>query len=200
MTPSGDAGADDARRADAHARATSRSSSRCGSPSCVTQIARDRARCLPAASHGRRRRQPAAPLGVVRVARTVLRLVLQNLIINAADAVRDAGKERGILRVSAEIVQRRRPPAAAPALPRRRRRHRRRESRARVRERILHQVPGNQPRHRTALVRECRSNALGGRIWAASDGPGRGAVDARAGAARRPRNRTARRSCLRSHD
>jgi two-component system, NtrC family, sensor kinase len=43
-------------------------------------------------------------LGVVRIARTVLRLVLQNLIINAADAVRDAGKERGTLRLSAEIV------------------------------------------------------------------------------------------------
>ena len=37
-------------------------------------------------------------LGVVRVARTVLRLILQNLIINAADAVRDAGKEKGVLR------------------------------------------------------------------------------------------------------
>ncbi|HVN45316.1 MAG TPA: CHASE4 domain-containing protein [Steroidobacteraceae bacterium] len=44
-------------------------------------------------------------LGVVRVARTVLRLILQNLIINAADAVRDAGRERGTLRVSAEIVR-----------------------------------------------------------------------------------------------
>jgi sensor domain CHASE-containing protein len=44
-------------------------------------------------------------LGVVRVARTVLRLILQNLIINAADAVRDAGKERGTLRLSAEIVR-----------------------------------------------------------------------------------------------
>ncbi len=43
-------------------------------------------------------------VGVVAVARSVLRLVLQNLIINAADAVRDAGKERGVLRVAAEIV------------------------------------------------------------------------------------------------
>jgi signal transduction histidine kinase len=33
------------------------------------------------------------------------RLVLQNLIINAADAVRDAGRERGVLRVGAEIVR-----------------------------------------------------------------------------------------------
>ncbi len=35
----------------------------------------------------------------VRVARTVLRLVLQNLIINAADAVRDAGRDKGVLKV-----------------------------------------------------------------------------------------------------
>jgi two-component system NtrC family sensor kinase len=44
-------------------------------------------------------------VGVVRVARTVLRLVLQNLIINAADAVKDAGRERGVFRVVAEIVR-----------------------------------------------------------------------------------------------
>jgi len=43
-------------------------------------------------------------VGAVRVARTVLRLVLQNLIINAADAVRDAGRDKGVLRVAAEIV------------------------------------------------------------------------------------------------
>ncbi|MFI4888934.1 MAG: CHASE4 domain-containing protein [Steroidobacterales bacterium] len=44
-------------------------------------------------------------IGAVRVARTVLRLVLQNLIINAADAVRDSGKDRGVLRVAAEVVR-----------------------------------------------------------------------------------------------
>src|ERR1700722_14067747 len=44
-------------------------------------------------------------VGVVQVARTVLRLVLQNLIINASDAVRDAGRERGTLRVTAAIVR-----------------------------------------------------------------------------------------------
>jgi two-component system NtrC family sensor kinase len=43
-------------------------------------------------------------VGVVNVARTVLRLVLQNLIINAADAVRDAGMDRGVLQVGAAIV------------------------------------------------------------------------------------------------
>jgi two-component system NtrC family sensor kinase len=44
-------------------------------------------------------------LGAVQVARTVLRLILQNLIINAADAVRDAGRDKGMLRVAAEIVR-----------------------------------------------------------------------------------------------
>ena len=43
-------------------------------------------------------------VGVVNVARTVLRLILQNLIINAADAVREAGKDKGVLHVAAEIV------------------------------------------------------------------------------------------------
>jgi two-component system NtrC family sensor kinase len=43
-------------------------------------------------------------VGVVRVARTVLRLVLQNLVINAADAVRDAGRQRGRFSVSADVV------------------------------------------------------------------------------------------------
>ena len=43
-------------------------------------------------------------VGVVRVARTVLRQVLQNFVINAAESVRDAGRERGVLRVAAAIV------------------------------------------------------------------------------------------------
>jgi two-component system NtrC family sensor kinase len=43
-------------------------------------------------------------VGAVQVARTVLRLILQNLIINAADAVRDAGRDRGVLHFAAEIV------------------------------------------------------------------------------------------------
>jgi sensor domain CHASE-containing protein len=38
-------------------------------------------------------------VGPVRVPRTLLRLVLQNLIINAADAVREAGKSVGMLRL-----------------------------------------------------------------------------------------------------
>jgi two-component system NtrC family sensor kinase len=43
-------------------------------------------------------------VGPVWTARTVLRLVLQNLIINAAEAVRAAGKERGVVRFSAAMV------------------------------------------------------------------------------------------------
>jgi two-component system NtrC family sensor kinase len=43
-------------------------------------------------------------VGAVQVARTVLRLILQNLIINAADAVRDAGRDKGMLHFTAEIV------------------------------------------------------------------------------------------------
>jgi len=43
-------------------------------------------------------------VGVVNVARTLLRLILQNLIINAADAVREAGMDKGVLYVGAEIV------------------------------------------------------------------------------------------------
>jgi two-component system, NtrC family, sensor kinase len=44
-------------------------------------------------------------VGVVRLARTILRLVLQNVIINAAEAVRDGGKDSGVLHVRAEILQ-----------------------------------------------------------------------------------------------
>lgn len=43
-------------------------------------------------------------VGVVHVARTVLRLVLQNIIINAADAVRETSRDQGQLLVSVEVV------------------------------------------------------------------------------------------------
>jgi sensor domain CHASE-containing protein len=42
--------------------------------------------------------------GTVYVARTVLRLVMQNLIINAAEAVRAAGRNKGVVRFSASLV------------------------------------------------------------------------------------------------
>jgi sensor domain CHASE-containing protein len=43
-------------------------------------------------------------VGPIHVARTVLRLVLQNLIINAAEAIRAAGRGRGVVRFSAALL------------------------------------------------------------------------------------------------
>jgi sensor domain CHASE-containing protein/nitrogen-specific signal transduction histidine kinase len=113
-------------------------------------------------------------VGVVRVARTVLRLVLQNLIINAADAVRDAGKERGTLRVRAEIL--------------------RDAERQQLHLHCEDDGVGIAPQHLERVFEKGFSTkspetnhgiglhwcanaigALGGRIWAASDGPGHGA-------------------------
>jgi signal transduction histidine kinase len=113
-------------------------------------------------------------LGVVRVARTVLRLILQNLIINAADAVRDAGKEKGVLRVSAEItreaerqqlhLQFQDDGVGIPA-----------QNLERVFEKGF-STKSPETNHGIGL-HWCANaiNALGGRIWAASEGPGRGA-------------------------
>jgi two-component system, NtrC family, sensor kinase len=114
-------------------------------------------------------------LGVVRIARTVLRLILQNLIINAADAVRDAGKDRGTLRLSAEIVH-----AAegqqlhlqcvddGVGIPS--------EHLERVFEKGF-TTKSPETNHGIGL-HWCANaiGALGGRIWAASNGPGRGAA------------------------
>jgi signal transduction histidine kinase len=114
-------------------------------------------------------------VGVVRVARTVLRLILQNLIINAADAVRDAGKNKGTLRVSAEIVHeadRRQlhlqcvdDGVGIPA-----------ENLKRVFEKGF-TTKSPETNHGIGL-HWCANAiaALGGRIWAASEGPGRGAA------------------------
>ena len=113
-------------------------------------------------------------VGVVNVARTVLRLILQNLIINAADAVREAGKEKGVLHVAAEIVRE-----------------------ANVQQLHLHCkddgigiAPDNLERvfEKGFSTKSKATNygiglhwcanaigALGGRLWAASEGPGCGA-------------------------
>jgi two-component system, NtrC family, sensor kinase len=113
--------------------------------------------------------------GVLRLARTVLRLVLQNLIINASDAVRDAGRDKGRLRVSAAIVS----DAGRELLqlscqddgvgiPQENL------------ERVFEKGFSTKPRETNQGIglHWCANvvNALGGRIWAASDGPGRGAA------------------------
>ena len=113
-------------------------------------------------------------LGVVRVARTVLRLILQNVIINAADAVRDAGKEQGTLRFTGEIVheadcERLRLTCADDGVG----------IAAQNLTRIFDKgfsTKSPETNHGIGL-HWCANaiNALGGRIWADSDGPGRGA-------------------------
>jgi sensor domain CHASE-containing protein len=113
-------------------------------------------------------------VGAVRVARTVLRLVLQNVIINAADAVRDAGRDTGVLRVAAEIV--------------------RDQGRDQLHlhckddgvgiaedhlERVFDKGFSTKSRETNYGIglHWCANaiTALGGRIWAASEGKGRGA-------------------------
>jgi len=114
-------------------------------------------------------------VGVVRVARTVLRLVLQNLIINAADAVRDAGRDRGVLHLAAEIVHG--------------------DERDELHLRCVDDgigIPGDaltrvfekgystkSPETNQGIGLHWCANSiasLGGRMWAASDGPGSGAA------------------------
>jgi two-component system, NtrC family, sensor kinase len=113
--------------------------------------------------------------GVVRIARTVLRLVLQNLIINAADAVRDAGRQKGRLSISAEIAE--------AGLERRLQLHCRDDGvgiAAENLERIFEKGFSTKSRETNQGIglHWCANavNALGGRIWAESEGPGRGAV------------------------
>jgi sensor domain CHASE-containing protein len=113
-------------------------------------------------------------VGVVQVARTVLRLVLQNLIINAADAVRDPSREKGVLRVAAEIIR----GADRQEL------HLQCEdngvgiSKDNL-ERVFEHGFSTKPRDSNYGVglHWCANAvaSLGGRIWASSDGPGRGA-------------------------
>ncbi len=113
-------------------------------------------------------------VGVVNVARTVLRLVLQNLIINAADAVREAGRDKGIFRVAAEIVR----DSERDQL------HLHCEdngigiARGNL-ERVFDQGFSTKSRDTNYGIglHWCANaiSAMGGRIWAVSDGPGRGA-------------------------
>ena len=113
-------------------------------------------------------------VGAVQVARTVLRLILQNLIINAADAVRDAGRDKGVLRFAAEIVR----DADSEQL------HLHcKDDGVGIAADNLHRVfdKGFSTKSRETNygigLHWCANaiGALGGRIWAASDGPGLGA-------------------------
>jgi two-component system NtrC family sensor kinase len=113
-------------------------------------------------------------VGAVRIARTVLRLVLQNLIINAADAVREAGREKGVLHVEAEIV----------------REDNREQLHLHCKDNGVGIAEGDLERvfDKGFSTKSKDTNygiglhwcanamaALGGRIWAASEGPGLGA-------------------------
>ncbi len=113
-------------------------------------------------------------VGAVQVARTVLRLILQNLIINAADAVRDAGRDKGVLHFAAEIISYTDSDQlhlhckddgvgiAADNL-----------------QRVFDKGFSTKSRETNYGIglHWCANaiGALGGRIWAASDGPGLGA-------------------------
>jgi two-component system NtrC family sensor kinase len=113
-------------------------------------------------------------VGVVRIARTVLRLVLQNLIINAADAVRDAGRDKGVLWVAAEIVR---------DADREHLHLQCKDNGVGIPKEILDRMfeKGFSTKSRETNygigLHWCANAiaALGGRIWAASDGPGLGA-------------------------
>ncbi|MEP6546080.1 MAG: CHASE4 domain-containing protein [Gammaproteobacteria bacterium] len=113
-------------------------------------------------------------IGAVQVARTVLRLILQNLIINAADSVRDAGRDRGVLHFAAEIV----PGADTEEL------HLHCKDNgvgisADNLQRVFDKGFSTKSRETNYGIglHWCANaiGALGGRIWAASDGPGMGA-------------------------
>ena len=113
-------------------------------------------------------------IGTVRVARTILGMVLQNLIINAADAVRDAGKEKGVLRVAAEIVR---------EADREQLHLHCKDNGVGIPASNLERVfdHGFTTKSKDANygigLHWCANaiSALGGRIWAASEGPGLGA-------------------------
>ncbi len=113
-------------------------------------------------------------VGAVHVARTVLRLILQNLIINAADAVRDSGRDKGVLRFAAEIVR----DAHSEQL------HLQCKDdgvgiTADNLQRVFDKGFSTKARETNYGIglHWCANaiGALGGRIWAASEGPGLGA-------------------------
>jgi sensor domain CHASE-containing protein len=113
-------------------------------------------------------------VGAVTVARTVLRLVLQNLIINAADAVREAGLSQGALRLTADIER----DAGVQRL------HIQCEDNGvgiapEELKRVFEKGYSTKSRDTNQGIglHWCANaiRALGGRMWAASEGRGRGA-------------------------
>ncbi len=114
-------------------------------------------------------------VGPVWTARTVLRLVIQNLIINAAEAVRAANSGRGTVRFTAAIQgedgQRRLllecQDTGCGIEP---------KNIERIFERGFSTKEGK--RNSGIGLHWCATaiNALGGRMWASSDGPGHGAT------------------------
>lgn len=114
-------------------------------------------------------------VGTVWTARTVLRLVIQNLIINAAEAVRAANCGRGTVRFTASLVteggQQRLQldcqDSGCGIEP---------QNIERIFERGFSTKEGS--RNSGIGLHWCATaiNALGGRMWASSEGPGRGAT------------------------
>jgi sensor domain CHASE-containing protein len=114
-------------------------------------------------------------IGTVKLARTMLRQVIQNLIINAAEAVRAAGRDKGTVRFSAKLSRDDEPyklfldctdtgvGISAENL-----------------ERIFEKGYSTKLDEGNMGIglHWCATtiNALGGRIWATSDGQGRGAT------------------------
>jgi len=114
-------------------------------------------------------------VGVVNVPRTVLRLVLQNLIINAAEAIEAAGRAPGELRVGARIEVRGEDAVLilhctdnGIGIP------------AERLERVFEKGFSTKSRETNCGIglHWCANvlAALGGNVWATSDGAGRGAT------------------------
>jgi two-component system NtrC family sensor kinase len=114
-------------------------------------------------------------MGAIRLPRTVLRLVLQNLIINASEAIRAAGREHGTVRLTAALHEANRRQnleiechdngsGIAP------------ENLERVFERGFSTKRGTG--NLGIGLHWCATaiNALGGRMWATSEGAGHGAT------------------------